>query len=99
MSPLAVDGPLRVLLVIANPRDLPPLDVAGEKDRVQEALASLCHEGLVTLECLEQTTKFALQDYIRQGYHVFHFIGHGTYSSDGGQLFLQDIFQRHVLVS
>jgi len=88
-APFAVDGPLRVLLVAAAPNDQRPLDVAGEINRIRSALEVLRSEALVALDCLMGATKDSLQDQLRQGYHVFHFIGHGTFKSEGGLLCLE----------
>src|SRR5215204_5218143 len=43
--PLAVDGALRILVVISSPTDLPELDVEAEWRRVQDALATKVEEG------------------------------------------------------
>lgn len=87
IAPLAVATPLRVLTVIASPRDQPTLDTAREWQRLQEALGELIERGLVTIERLEQASLLALQQQLRRNtYHILHFIGHGgfdTHSQDG----------------
>lgn len=80
---LAVDGPLRILVMISDPEDLPRLDVAREMGIVRDALGSLESKGVVTVERLGAATTEALQDRLLEGdVHVFHFIGHGGFDPD-----------------
>ncbi|BCM92641.1 hypothetical protein IAD21_04523 [Abditibacteriota bacterium] len=80
MQALQVAAPLRVLGMVAKPSDQRPLDVAGEKRRIAEALRDLCNSGQVELHWLEGQTWSALQTAMRQGpWHIFHFIGHGSF--------------------
>lgn len=84
---------IRVLVTISNPddlaqRELAPLDVAQER-QLLESLASphLSFEFLappITLERLEAA--------LRQGYHIWHYLGHGAYNARRRQaaLFMQD---------
>ena len=72
--------PLRILGMVASPNDLPPLDVAREKQRVENAIQALRANGLVELTWLAGQTWRDLQRAMRVGpWHVFHFIGHGSY--------------------
>ncbi|MFN8486319.1 MAG: SUMF1/EgtB/PvdO family nonheme iron enzyme [Caldilineaceae bacterium] len=92
-TPLAVQPPLNVLVMIANPRDQAKLDVEAEWRKVQEALADLTDAGLVTVTRLEQATLSALQRRLRkEEYHIFHFVGHGGFDrqTDNGVLLLED---------
>jgi hypothetical protein len=41
IQPLSVTPPLHILGMVASPRDLPPLDVVREKQRVEEAVKDL----------------------------------------------------------
>jgi len=80
IQPLAVQAPLKILVMIANPRDVGQLDVEAEWRKVQAALADLVARGLVTLTRLEKATLAALQRQLRQDqYHIFHFVGHGGF--------------------
>ncbi len=89
IQPLMVQLPLRVLLVTGSSSGLSTLDTAEERNRVTKALEPLLERGLLVLDCIEETTRAALQDKLRQGYHVFHFIGHGRYNANkGGELYL-----------
>lgn len=85
--PLKVDLPLRVLVTISAPDDLPPLDVSEEAQKVEQALGALIERGLVQVEYSEAAHLNILQKQLRsakaQGrpYHVWHFIGHGAFDS------------------
>jgi YVTN family beta-propeller protein len=85
IRPLPVHPPLRILVVVASPTDLPPLDVDAEWARLQDALRDLQHDGRVRLERSPNGTMTELQRQLRRGeHHVFHYIGHGRYSSELG---------------
>jgi hypothetical protein len=93
VQPLAVAPPLRVLVMISSPSDLMPLEVEREWATLGEALGDLEDRGLVALERLEDASLPALQQQLRRGeYHVFHFIGHGTFDegTQEGSLILED---------
>lgn len=88
---LTVVLPLRMMVVIANPTDLFPLDVEREWSNVQAALADLIQRGLVIVDRLPAATRAGLQSALRrQEYHVLHFIGHGDFDegTQSGSLFL-----------
>jgi tetratricopeptide (TPR) repeat protein len=102
IRPVKVTPPLRIVVMIAGPRDYPRLDVQEEWDRLQVALADLRQAGLVELELLETPTLAALQRQLRRGdYHILHFIGHGGYDhhTQDGLLVLEDEEQRGRKVS
>ena len=61
VAPLAVQPPLRLLAVIASPRDFPALDVEQEWHKLRAALKDLEDAGLVSVERLEPPTLSALQ--------------------------------------
>ncbi len=90
VQPLAVRPPLQILGMVANPEDLdPPLNVAREKQRLDEAIRDLEARGLVTLTWLEGQTARDLQRALRRGpWHVFHFIGHGGFDPDQDEGYL-----------
>jgi len=80
-----------VLAMIASPKDLPALNVEVEKQRLERALAQLHASGQVELTWLEGQTWRDLQREMRPGHgpwHVFHFIGHGSYDPQRGEGFL-----------
>jgi len=93
IQPLAVTPPLRILGMIASPRDLPPLDIRHEKQRTETAIQDLQTNGLVNLAWLEGQTWRDLQRAMRGGpWHIFHFIGHGGFdrTADEGVIALAD---------
>jgi tetratricopeptide (TPR) repeat protein len=76
--PLEVHPPLRVLGMVAAPRDKQRLDVEGEKHRLSTALAGL--GDLVQLRWVSNGTWTDLQGELVSGsWHVVHFIGHGGF--------------------
>lgn len=93
IQPLAVPTPLRVLGMIASPKDLVSLNYEHEKQRVENALRDLRAQGLVMLEWLQGETWRDLQRAMRGGpWHVFHFIGHGGFdrNADEGLIVLSN---------
>ncbi len=100
---LAAPLPLRVLLTSAQTP--PPAEVERELNAVQEALAArttvpgsaLQRQAAVQLP-VEVTvephlTTAKLQRLLREGYHVWHFVGHGgTDESGSGTLLFEDAY-------
>lgn len=87
--------PLRILGVIANPTDLPRLDVERERQQLEAAIRPLVDQGRVQLTWLPGQSWRDLQQWMRPGYgpwHIFHFIGHGEFDQrrDEGRIFLAD---------
>jgi hypothetical protein len=81
--PLAVDPPLRILVVAAQPPDQRWLNLAAEITGLQNGLAGT---DAIELKVLPHATFPALQEELQRGpYHVFHFMGHG----EQGQLLLE----------
>ncbi|PKO20509.1 MAG: hypothetical protein CVU38_19750 [Chloroflexi bacterium HGW-Chloroflexi-1] len=92
VGPLAVQPPLHMLVVIAQPRDYPPVEGEAEWMGLQTELASLVGRGLLVLERLKTPTVAALQRRLQEGgWHILHFVGHGGYDPHaGGLLVLED---------
>src|SRR5713101_2066212 len=81
-QPLTVTPPLRILGMIADPKDLANLDVDTEKLRVEKATEGLRAKGSVELTWLPGQTWQDLQRAMRHGpWHIFHFIGHGDFDA------------------
>ncbi|MCX4762323.1 CHAT domain-containing protein [Streptomyces sp. NBC_01275] len=79
-TPLPVEPPLRILVVIASPRGLPLLDTDAERERLEQALAPQVAAGRVELVWLTDASWQSLHAYLLDGpWHVLHFIGHGDY--------------------
>jgi hypothetical protein len=91
-DPPAIEGAVRILGVIANPPDTAPLDVAGERTRVERAVAAMVAEGAVVVDWLAPATPRRLREVLRDGtYHVLHYVGHGDFTPAGdGVLYLED---------
>ncbi len=82
IAPLKVRLPLKILVVIAGPGNLPRLDAEGEWERLQTSLGALVGDGVVVLERLPVATLDALRRRARGApFHVLHFIGHGSFDS------------------
>src|SRR6266545_1673755 len=92
-QPLKVIPPVRILAMIASPRDLPALNIEREKRLMEVSIESLRARGLVQLTWLEPATWRDLQHAMRQGpWHIFHFVGHGGFNrnTDEGFIALPD---------
>jgi hypothetical protein len=87
MRPMTVSPPLRMLGIVASPGDLDELDVARERNRIEEATADLRGLGLLELRWLERGTIRELQQALwgEQKWHIFHFAGHGGFDSARGE--------------
>jgi hypothetical protein len=93
IRPLAVQPPIRVLAMISTPSGYPSLDANREWAKLEEAVADLRSQGVVTIERLGEATLTALQRCLRRGeYHIFHFIGHGAFDerAQDGVLLMED---------
>ena len=86
--PLAVSGPLRVLVLIAAPSDLPPLAVDQERTRIEAALVPLVKAQQVELAFETDARPVRLQERLREGFHVLHYVGHAVLSGGQGHLAL-----------
>jgi hypothetical protein len=88
-----VDERLRVLVAIADPDNLAkyglaPVDRAAELATLQAAVVGLPVE---LTELTGPCTLPAIERALRRGYHVLHFVGHGSYvEPEGAALYLAD---------
>jgi hypothetical protein len=85
IRPLQTRPPLRLLVLVAKPSDVPPLDVKKEKENIGLALR---HESeRISLTFLEGATYDKLRRVLLQArahdepFHIVHFIGHGGFDS------------------
>ena len=85
---LHAELPLRVLLTGAQTPPHAPIE--RELAEVRAALESLGDR--VSIEVEPHLTSAILRRRLRQGFHIWHFVGHGGFSRDGkqGQLMLED---------
>ncbi|MFL5801663.1 MAG: CHAT domain-containing protein [Roseiflexaceae bacterium] len=86
---LHTDLPLRVLLTAAQTP--PAADVTRELSEIQAALATLGEHVQVAVE--PHLTTVRLQRLLREGFHVWHFVGHSAVGKDGssGQLLFRGV--------
>jgi hypothetical protein len=80
---LKTNLPLKVLLTGAQPSDQAPINVERELREVQTALSELIGQGRVHIVIEPHLTRGKLQQLLRQGFHVWHFAGHGGFARDG----------------
>lgn len=102
LKPLTVTPPLKILGMIASPRDQDMLDTGRERKRLEDAIAPLEKDGRVALTWIQGETWRDLQRAMRNGeWNVFHFIGHGAYdeAKDEGLIALSDDGGRTELLS
>ena len=86
-----IQPPLRVLVAISNPREVPALDVAKERAIIQDALESAGEDWEITMQVVERATLAGLADALRTFQpHIFHFIGHGAHDGIQGYAILED---------
>ena len=90
-------GPLRILVAISQPIDLPQLDTTMEKNRImmvlRTSLSNLVILGQAKVTFLEHATREKLSQCIADGkFDVFHFIGHSDFDAEdgGGSIMLED---------
>jgi hypothetical protein len=82
-TPLALEPPLRILVVVSSPAGYQKLDLNRERDLIEQSWA---HQAAVEVEFLEQATIQALQDRLAmRDVHVLHFMGHGDFDERSGQ--------------
>ncbi|MEZ4682142.1 MAG: CHAT domain-containing protein [Caldilineaceae bacterium] len=83
---LTIALPLRMLVIIAAPVDLPQLDAEREWTNLQTALHTLIQRGQLIVDRLPNATLAELQRTLRHyEYHAIHFVGHGDYDENAGQ--------------
>lgn len=91
--PLRVEPPLRILGVVSSPADYDRLDVAREQANLARAVRGLTDSGQMELHWLEQPSLSSLlRELRRDTYHIFHYIGHGSYDerAEEGVLLFED---------
>jgi hypothetical protein len=95
----AVDQrPIKVLVAISNPDDLkekydlPQADVALERKALEDAFANVDKKDLEITFMEAPITLERIEEELRQGYHIFHYLGHGAFNAKRQQaaLYLQD---------
>ena len=88
---LASNGSLKILMVMAAPKNLPPLNMEKEEQVLRQALGDKLAKGQVELKILHNTTASKLQLTLAEMEpHVLHFVGHGEFRNGEGALILED---------
>lgn len=86
--------PVRILVVISNPPDLPEnmkLDVVREKRLIKDALRPLIDEGKLAVKWEDEASLERIQDaLINFKPHVIHYTGHGDFDGEKGIVLLED---------
>lgn len=80
-------APLRVMVLMSNPRGSAPLDLADERRRIDQSWANL--PG-VKVDYVQPTQAAVLQALADEDYHVIHYMGHGGFCESGGALLMED---------
>jgi hypothetical protein len=91
--------PIKVLVAISNPDDLkekydlPPADVALERKTLEDAFAAVDQKDLTITFMDAPITLERIEEELRKGYHIFHYLGHGAFNAKRQQaaLYLQDV--------
>ncbi|MGC1119634.1 MAG: CHAT domain-containing protein, partial [Candidatus Methanofastidiosia archaeon] len=91
-----IDYPLKVLVIMSSPMDLedrgeyqPDPD---EIERLMDSAKPLQEKGMLHIDFLDRASVSCIQDSLRKGYHIVHFIGHGSYDPEKeiGSLTIED---------
>lgn len=76
-------GPLRILVVSAQPVGFGRLSIEQELSVIQRGFQPLVEAGLAEIDSLARATPSMIHRYLTTGrYQVVHFIGHGTYNEE-----------------
>jgi Tol biopolymer transport system component/outer membrane protein assembly factor BamD (BamD/ComL family) len=82
-TPLTLEPPLRILVVVSDLADYARLDLERERALIEATWGR--QEG-VEVEFMEQATILALQDRLTgRPYHVLHYMGHGDFDRHTGR--------------
>lgn len=85
------DGKLHILVAIAQPIGLGELSAEEEAASIRRGFAPLVETGLVEIDVMRSATPAALHTRITAcRYDILHFIGHGDWENDEGQLVFED---------
>ena len=99
---LAVEPPLRVLVVMAGPDGYPPLAIGRDWRNLVDTVDYLAADGRMTFDRLPKPTLLDLQRRLRQQpYHIVHFVGFAVHDAQtqAGVLVFEDEMGRGRSVS
>ena len=94
----AEERPIKVLVAISDPNDiqskyeLPKADIPVERKALEDAFANVDKKDLQVTFMDPPITLERLEEELRKGYHILHYLGHGAFNAKRQQaaLFLQD---------
>lgn len=82
-APACIKQPLKVLVVLANPKGCPEIDADREYLELEK---SFRHSPSVEVRLVENATSEALEKHVRdETFHVVHFVGHAEFDSESGR--------------
>ncbi len=80
------DGPLRILVVSAQPVGFGRLSIEQEVAVIRRGFEPLVEAGLVEIDTLARATPSMIHNQLTTGrYRVVHFIGHGVFDEERGE--------------
>jgi hypothetical protein len=80
---LQVEGPLRILVVIASPVNYPDLHRASQAEELKAIFSGLQAEGVLEVEFLLHATYAGLMRRLRSGeFHVLHYLGYSGFDTE-----------------
>lgn len=86
-----IPNPLKMLVVIAHPRDTPPLNVDGEIAMIRNAIEQAENARQIQISFIEDGTLENLEDALRRDeYHLLHYSGHGAVTPRGSCLIMEN---------
>lgn len=86
-----VPYPLRVLLFIADPKGVAPLNIDYEVQTIMGALQPAIAAGHVELDIVEHGSLANLEtNLVYEQYHVLYYTGHGAMTQEGSVLVMED---------
>ncbi len=87
---LPVELPLRILVLVSAPEDLPLLDHVAERRALETALETMLATQGVALQFEMEAHRERLLTHLQnEPVHVMHFIGHGGWEEDHGVILLE----------
>lgn len=95
--------PIKILVAIANPDNLADFELAAIDIEAEQALVAEATEGMAVelIHVPQPCTLAAIENALKDGCHILHFVGHGSFSRrrNEAQLYLADDGNQVALVS
>ena len=83
--------PLRILLVTSNPLKIEnELNLHSERDKIKWRLKDMEDSGSLSICYTDISTARNINEKLNEGYHIFHYCGHGVFSYKKFHLLLED---------